>query len=487
MKPTLQLKLSTGLTLTPQLKQSIQLLQLSALELNQEISRIVQENPLLELDEGINQEEFETEGRDSSLASSDLSATAETDESRDIRENTEILDDWSDNSSYSDQESFFDTRRQSDEEYDQDYSRLVSKPVSLREHLLMQISLRQRCERKKKITELLVDSLDDDGYLTQDLEELAKLLPAELEISTTDLKSALAYIQQLDPPGVGARNLRECLSIQLSALPDTTPLRTEALKLVNEHLESVAAKNFPLLRKVLGCNEACLQSVYQLITQLNPKPGDDFSATTARYVIPDVIVTKSVKGWVAQLNSDSAPRVRVNHLYADILKQNRNEATRPLMEQLKEARWLIRNIDQRMVTILRVSQAIIDCQQAFLEHGETAVRPLVMREIAEVLGLHESTISRITTQKYMWTPHGIFELKYFFGSHIPAETGEAHSAIAIRGLIKQLIQNEDRKKPLNDSQVSQILAQQGIVVARRTVAKYREFMHIPPTNLRKMP
>lgn len=487
MKPTLQLKLSTGLTLTPQLKQSIQLLQLSALELNQEISRIVQENPLLELDEGINQEEFETEGRDSSLASSDLSATAETDESRDIRENTEILDDWSDNSSYSDQESFFDTRRQSDEEYDQDYSRLVSKPVNLREHLLMQISLRQRCERKKKITELLVDSLDDDGYLTQDLEELAKLLPAELEISTTDLKSALAYIQQLDPPGVGARNLRECLSIQLSALPDTTPLRTEALKLVNEHLESVAAKNFPLLRKVLGCDEACLQSVYQLITQLNPKPGDDFSATTARYVIPDVIVTKSVKGWVAQLNSDSAPRVRVNHLYADILKQNRNEATRPLMEQLKEARWLIRNIDQRMVTILRVSQAIIDCQQAFLEHGETAVRPLVMREIAEVLGLHESTISRITTQKYMWTPHGIFELKYFFGSHIPAETGEAHSAIAIRGLIKQLIQNEDRKKPLNDSQVSQILAQQGIVVARRTVAKYREFMHIPPTNLRKMP
>ncbi|ABI60520.1 RNA polymerase factor sigma-54 [Nitrosomonas eutropha] len=487
MKPTLQLKLSTGLTLTPQLKQSIQLLQLSALELNQEISRIVQENPLLELDEDIDQEKLETEGQDSSLVSSDLSTTAEANESHDIRENTEISNDWLDDSLYSDQGAFLDTRRQDDEEYDQDYSRLVSKPASLREHLLMQISLRQRCERKKKITALLVDSLDDNGYFTQDLEELAKLLPVELEIDITDLKSALAYIQQLDPPGVGARNLRECLSIQLSALPDATPLRTEALKLVNEHLESVAAKNFPLLRKVLGCDETCLQSVYQLITQLNPKPGDDFNATTARYVIPDVIVTKSAKGWVAQLNSDSVPRVRVNHLYADILKQNRNEAIRPLMEQLKEARWLIRNIDQRMVTILRASQAIIDCQQAFLEHGETAVRPLVMREIAEVLGLHESTISRITTQKYMRTPHGIFELKYFFGSHIPAETGEAHSAIAIRGLIKQLIQNEDRKKPLNDSQVSQILAQQGIVVARRTVAKYREFMHIPPTNLRKIP
>lgn len=485
MKPTLQLKLNTGLTLTPQLQQSIRLLQLSTLELNQEITRLVQENPLLELDEGIDQDGFETGGPDISLSPSDSSAAAESDGISEIGKNTDIQSDWPDDPLYADQEFFFDTRRRSDEDHDQDFSRLISKPVSLREHLLSQISLGQYCERSKKIAELLVDSLNDDGYLSQDLDELAGLLPPELEISTADLESALDYIQQLDPPGVGARNLQECLSLQLKALPDNTPLRDEALKLVNGHLESFAAKNFQLLKKVLDCNETCLQSIYQLITQLNPKPGDVFNTTTARHVISDVIVTRSDSGWGVRLNSDSIPRVRINNLYAGILKHHRTEATQMLMGQLKEARWLVRNLDQRMDTILRVSQAIVDCQQAFLEQGETAIRPLVMREIAVTLGLHESTISRVTTQKYMWTPHGIFELKYFFGSHIPAERGEAHSAIAIRGLIKRLIQDEDRRKPLNDSQISQMLAQQGIVIARRTVAKYREFMHIPPTNLRK--
>lgn len=484
MKPTLQLKLSTGLTLTPQLKQSIQLLQLSTLELNQEIARLVQENPLLELDESTNPSEFGTEEQDFSSISADSST--ETDELQDIDENTETLYEWSDDALYPDQESFFEARKY-DEEYDQDYSLAISKSVSLREHLLMQISLCQYCERKKKIIELLVDCLDDDGYFSQDIEELARLLPAELSISVAELESALTCIQQLDPPGVGARDLRECLFIQLSALPVTTPLREEALKLVNEHLEAIAAKNFSLLKKVLDCDEAHLQSIYQLITQLDPKPGDNFNVTTADYVTPDVIAIKSEKGWMAQLNPGSVPRIRVNHLYADILKQNRSETIQSLKDQLKEARCLIRNIDQRMTTILRVSQAIINHQQAFLEQGERAIRPLVMREIAEVVKLHESTISRITTQKYMWTPHGIFELKYFFGSHVSAETGEAHSAIAIRELIKQLIQNEDHKKPLSDSKISQILAQQGIVIARRTVAKYRESMHIPSTNLRKMP
>ena len=489
MKPTLQLKLNTRLTLTPQLQQSIRLLQLSTLELGQEITRLVQENPLLELDEGIDQDEFEAGEQNTLSASPDLPTAVESNEIPEIGKNTDIQGDWPDDPLYPDQELFFDTRGRSnggDEDHDQDFSRLISKPVSLREHLLSQISLGQYCERSKKIAGLLVDSLNDDGYLCQDLDELAGLLPPELEISTEDLKLALNYIQQLDPPGIGARNLQECLSLQLAALPDNTPLRDKALKLVNEHLESFAAKNFQLLKKVLDCNEACLQSIYQLITRLNPRPGDDFNVATARYIIPDVIVTRLDNGWGVRLNSDSIPRVRVNSLYAGILKHHRTEATQMLMSQLKEARWLVRNLDQRMDTILRVSQALVDCQQAFLEQGETAVRPLVMREIAMMLGLHESTISRVTTQKYMWTPHGIFELKYFFGSHIPTEAGESHSTIAIRGLIKRLIQDEDRRKPLNDSQISQILAQQGIVIARRTVAKYREFMHIPPTNLRKI-
>lgn len=485
MKPTLQLKLNTGLTLTPQLQQSIRLLQLSTLELDQEITRLIQENPLLELDEGIDRDEFKSEGQDISPTLPDLPTATEITEIQENRENAEIQSDWPDEPLYSDQEFIFDTRGRGGDEDDQDFSRLISKPVSLRDHLLSQISLGQCCERRKKIAGLLVDSLNDDGYLSQDLGELAELLPPELEINTTDLEAALEYIQQLDPPGVGARSLQECLLLQLQALPDDTPLREDALTVVNKHLESFAAKNFQLLRKALGCNEADLQSIYQLITRLNPKPGDEFNATTARHVIPDVIVSKLDSSWVVQLNPDSFPRVRINNLYAGILKRHRCEATQTLMGQLKEARWLVRNLDQRMDTILRVSQAIVDRQQAFLEQGETAMCPLVMREIAREVELHESTISRVTTQKYMRTPHGIFELKYFFGSHIPDEAGEAHSAIAIRGLIKRLIQDEDRKKPLNDSQISQILANQGIVVARRTVAKYREFMHIPPTNLRK--
>lgn len=476
MKPSLQLKLSTGLTLTPQLKQSIELLQLSTLELNQEISRILLENPLLEQDEDITLEELVT-------TKEDLSTSIETETHQESEENTETLPDWSNDNLYTDQESFFASYNPSDEEYD--YSSLISKPISLREHLLTQISTRQWCNREKKIAELLIDSLDDNGYFTQDIKELVELLPTELNISIADLELTLALIQQLDPLGVGARNLRECLTIQLLALPDTTPLREEAIRLINEHLESIATKNFSLLKKIINCDDNQLHSIYQLITQLNPKPGDAFNTTTARYVIPDVIVSKENNEWIAQLNYDAAPRIRINHLYADILKQNHSEATRSLKEQLKEARWFIRNIGQRMITILRVSQAIIEYQQAFLENGETAIRPLVMREIAETLELHESTISRVTTQKYMRTPHGIFELKYFFGSYIPNEAGEAQSAIAIRGLIKQLIQNEDHKKPLSDSRISEMLAQQDIVIARRTVAKYRELMHIPPTNLRK--
>ncbi|MGG7054979.1 RNA polymerase factor sigma-54 [Nitrosomonas sp. ANs5] len=482
-KPALQLKLSTGLTLTPQLQQSIRLLQLSTLELSQEIAQIVQENPLLEFDDGNVRDEFEAGNfLDSftSMLSSDSAASPDTPA---MSENTDTLIDQLDEQAYSSQEPRFDMA--DDEEGDSDFSQLAAKPTSLREHLLLQISLSQLSERKKKIAGLLIDSLDEEGYLTQDLDELTHMLEAELGIGIEDWQAALEYVQQLDPPGVGARDLKECLMLQLHALPENTPFRKEALELVSEHLESLAAKNFRQLKKVLDCDETCLQSIQQLITRLNPRPGACFNTSTARYITPDVIVAKLNNNWAVRLNPDSVPRIHINHLYARILKHHRDETTQPLMGQLKEARWLIRNIHQRLETILRVSQAIVNRQQAFLEHGEIAIRPLVMREIAETLGLHESTISRVTNQKFMRTPHGIFELKYFFGSHVSTESGETCSAIAIRGLIKQLIQNEDQRKPLNDGQISRILAQQGIVVARRTVAKYREFMHIPPTNLRK--
>jgi RNA polymerase sigma-54 factor len=273
--------------------------------------------------------------------------------------------------------------------------------------------------------------------------------------------------------------------LQLAALPDDTPHRTAAMEIVNNHLDVLAAKDFTRLKRVLKCDDACLRAVQKLIVSLNPKPGRDFSADETRFVIADVIVRKHKGVWVATLNADAMPRLRVNRLYADILQRNRGVNTQQLGSQLQEAKWLIKNVQQRFETILRVSQAIVDRQRNFLEHGEVAMRPLVLREIADTLGLHESTVSRVTTQKYMHTPRGIFELKYFFGSHVATDAGGSASSTAIRALIKQLVGAENTRAPLSDGQISELLGQQGIVVARRTVAKYRESMQILPVNLRK--
>ena len=310
-------------------------------------------------------------------------------------------------------------------------------------------------------------------------------MPPELEIDIDDLNIALEHLQHLDPPGVGARDLRECLIMQLSALPEGTPYRDQALLLVSSHLESLASRDFCSIKKLLHCDDECLRSIQQMIMRLNPRPGTAFNSAVARYIVPDVIVTKVGGAWVAHLNPEAMPRLRVNRLYADILKRCHDDSARRLAGQLHEAKWLIKNVHQRFSTILKVSSAVIERQQQFFEHGAVAMRPMVLREIAEILDLHESTISRVTTQKFMRTPRGIFELKYFFGSHVATDSGGACSATAIRALIKQMINAENSRKPLSDSQISEILAQQGIMVARRTVAKYRESIQIPPVNLRK--
>ena len=368
---------------------------------------------------------------------------------------------------------------------DHDYPQQAAEPVSLREHLSLQLSLSQITERDRRIASLLIDSLNDDGYLMQELEELLSLLPPELEIDIDDLHIALEHLQHLDPPGVGARNLKECLAMQLQALPEGTPYRDQALLLVNRCLDSLASRDFGRIKKLLHCDDDCLRSIQHLITHLNPRPGAAFSAAVARYIVPDVIVTKTRGTWVANLNPEVMPRLKINRLYANILKNNRDDSARQLAGQLQEAKWLIKNVHQRFDTIQRVSRAIVERQRQFFEHGEVAMRPLVLREIADTLDLHESTVSRVTTQKFMRTPRGTFELKYFFGSHVATNTGGACSATAIRALIKQLVQAENAKKPLSDSKLSEILGQQGIVVARRTVAKYRESMQILPVNLRK--
>lgn len=482
MKHSLQLKLSQHLTLTPQLQQSIRLLQLSTLELNSEIERFLQENPLLERDEGP-----EEDGSAAAPATSPLqqeytsttttSTTSEKEEDGNRSETPELDTEWRDEGS--------GTYSGHDDGEDSEFPQLAADSPSLREHLLWQINLLQCADRDKRIVAMLVDTLDDDGYMTQDLEELAAMFPPEMELEPSELAIALKHIQHLEPPGIGARSLSECLSLQLEALHEDTPFRADALMTVRNHLDLLAARDFAKLKKLLRCTDDILRGVQGLITSLNPRPGAEYSKSETRYIVPDVVV-KKVKGlWRTSLNPDAMPRLRINRMYADILHRNRDASLQQLAGQLQEAKWLIKNVQQRFETILRVSQAIVDRQRHFFEHGEVAMRPLVLREIADTLGLHESTVSRVTTQKFMLTPRGIFELKYFFGSHVTTETGGACSATAIRALIKQLVAEEDTRKPLSDSQISEILGKQGIVVARRTIAKYRESLQILPVNLRK--
>jgi len=473
MKPSLQFRLSQHLTLTPQLQQSIRLLQLSTVELNQEIERILMENPALEReDEHAGGEHdaaprtpSEPEPASSSTPASEAPSSAEPDWPSEAAAN------W----------------RGPEDDEDGDRTHATPDTPTLRDHLRAQLTLTNLGERDRLcdrlFVELLIDALDEDGYLTQSLAEIVALLPEEAAIDPEELTIALCHLQQFEPAGVGARSPAECLTLQLKALPDDA-VRKLAMEIVEKHLELLAARDYTRLKSLTGAGDDALRAAQQMIQALNPRPGSAFAEIEARYVIPDVIVKKSRNVWKASLNSDAMPRLRINRLYAEIAAAARGGGS-GVSSQLQEARWLIKNVQQRFDTILRVSQAIVDRQRHFLEHGEVAMRPLVLREIAGTLGLHESTISRVTTQKYMATPRGTFELKYFFGSHVATEAGGAASSTAIRALIKQLVAAEDTKAPLSDARIAQILGEQGIVVARRTIAKYRESMQIPPVNQRK--
>ncbi len=471
MKPSLQLKLSQHLALTPQLQQSIRLLQLSTLELEHELEKYLLDNPLLE-----RAEEYPPPGAQQSDASRDGSPEPNTaDEQRESASPEE--EGWLDDHVTS----FGSSASPDDDDGDSDYQDVQAATVSLREHLLWQLGLMTIPDRDRVLVRCLVEALDDDGYLTLSLEELAEAMPAELEIDPEELQIALKHLQHFDPTGVGARSAQECLALQLATLPADRTC-TLAQEIVRNHLELLANHDFPRLRKQTGCDDDTLRAAHVLICSLNPRPGAAYASPDTRYITPDVVVRKVRGQWLVNVNADAFPRLRINSLYAQILSRQRGSG---LAGQLQEARWLIRNVQQRFDTILRVAQAIVERQRQFLDHGEVAMRPLVLREIAEVLGLHESTISRVTTQKYMATPRGIFELKYFFGSHVSTDAGGACSATAIRALIRQMISAEEPNKPLSDSQISEVLGQQGIVVARRTIAKYREALSIPPVNLRK--
>jgi RNA polymerase sigma-54 factor len=355
----------------------------------------------------------------------------------------------------------------------------------LRDHLVAQLGMLSLPQRDRQLIGALIDALDEDGFLTSSLEEIVELIPEELDVGLEDLGIALKYLQSFEPVGVGARNIGESLALQLRALPNDTPCRAAAVKVVENHLDLLANRDVTRLRRLLQCDDAMVRSIRELIRTLNPRPGAAFAKTEANYVVPDVVVRKVRGHWSASLNEAAMPKLRVNRIYADILARSRDASNQQLAAQLQEAKWLIRNVQQRFETILRVAQAIVDRQRRFFEHGDVAMRPMVLREIADMLGLHESTISRVTTQKYMLTPRGTYELKYFFGSHVATDTGGAASATAIRALIRQLIAAEDPRSPLTDSKIAEVLGEQGILVARRTVAKYREALTIPPVNLRK--
>ncbi|MGS0741908.1 RNA polymerase factor sigma-54 [Glaciimonas sp. GG7] len=493
MKQSLQLRTSQHLALTPQLQQSIRLLQLSTLELHQELEHILSENPLLErLDDPLdNSVRLLADGAINTTTSTMDAPTGDSEVSSSPIEpegSSEVADTGDNNQdkdSGDTEWSFDDVARTSKAPDDEDARpQLEACVTTLREHLLKQMQEVVDLQRDRALIELIIDAVDENGYLEESLEDIYARLPEQLEIDIDELSMALKMVQSFDPTGVGARDASECLALQIKAFPKIPFVtRRLALTIVQNFLTLFAQRDFNKIKKALECDDEDLREAQVVIRQCNPHPGATFAGSASDYVVPDVIVRKTKNGWQVMLNNDVMPRLRVNALYANILKQSKTEGS--LGSQLQEAKWLIKNMRQRFDTILRVAQAIVERQRNFFSHGAVAMRPLVLREIADTLGLHESTISRVTTQKYMLTPHGMFELKYFFGSHVATEAGGEASSTAIRALIKQLIGAEDSKSPFSDSKIADMLAEQGMVVARRTVAKYREALRIPPVNLRK--
>ncbi len=508
MKPSLQFRLSQHLALTPQLQQSIRLLQLSTLELHQEIEQMLEQNPFLEPEEELPAldvaagMEFERQRNDSNASDNEAAQKDSSSEPEAAALDTAELgtterDDWENGTEREDFDGIRETPSRNNDEDDFDPLERNSIAISLQEHLRQQLRGTRLNAADMAAVEMLIESLNEDGYLADSLEDIAaSLLDEDADEDDRDevmsrLRCGLSWLQNLDPIGVGAANLSECLILQLRVLP-VCEAQVTAITICKSHLDLLARRDTKKLMSATGADEAMLKAAQTLIVSLEPKPGRPFTRAEANIIVPDVIVQKSGRNWKVVLNQDVMPKLRINDLYAQALRQSRSprgttasEGHVAMSSRLQEARWFVKNIQQRFDTILRVSQAIVDRQKNFFTHGEIAMKPLVLREIADELGLHESTISRVTTAKYMSTPFGTFELKYFFGSSLNTEAGGNASSTAVRALIKQLVVAEDPKKPLSDSQLSSMLEEQGIQVARRTVAKYREALKIAPANLRK--
>jgi RNA polymerase sigma-54 factor len=364
-----------------------------------------------------------------------------------------------------------------------DWGGATDAQPTLQQHLRDQLMISPMGERDRALAHMIIDSLDDDGYFKMSFDELAALVPPEFDVAADDFAAALKLVQTLDPAGVGARSLEECLCLQLNALPDDTPGREPALKMC-KHLNLLANREWARLQHAIGCDEPTLHRARALIKSLDPKPGHRFGPQEARYVVPDVLVKKVRDRWVALINPASLPRVRLNRAYADAI-QTRSASNQSLARHLQEARWLLRSIEQRFATIQRVADAIVARQRGFFEYGEVAMKPLTLKLIAGELGLHESTVCRVTNNKYMATPRGLFEFKHFFSRRLATDNGGAASATAVRAVMKELIAAEDPRAPLSDAELARLLAQQGLRVARRTITKYRALMRMPSVDVRR--
>ncbi len=473
MRQSLQLKMGQQLTMTPQLQQAIKLLQLSSLDLHQEIQQALYDNPLLELADELeqseaapaptNEERFDNERRDEPAPPDDLPVDARWDDI--YPANTPAQ-----------QQSGGESR---------DFDSFATVSDSLQDHLRWQLNLTPLSDTDRIIGETIIDSINAEGFLEAPPSELQASL-AEYGVESDEVMAVLHRLQQFDPPGVAATDLRDCLQIQLCQFADDTPAVQAARRLVADHLDLVASRDFSQLRRRTGLEQDELEQAVQLIQQLNPKPGEQVGGGDVEYVVPDVSVERMQGTWQVSLNAEIAPRICINQQYADLVRRADNSDDNTfLRNQLQEARWFLRSLESRNETLLRVATCIVEMQRGFLERGPEAMRPMILADVAERLELHESTISRVTTQKFMDTPQGVYELKFFFSSHVSTNSGGECSSTAIRAMIRKMISEENPRKPLSDNKLAALFDEKGIQVARRTVAKYREAIGIPTSSERK--
>ena len=471
LKPSLQLKLGQQLTMTPQLQQAIRLLQLPALELQAHIRELLESNVMLEPVEDA-EATGAFEAVEPPAPQPEPAAAPAPDAS------VEVIDDhWGEHSTGPAESSW------SGDDDDRQQEFADSSGESVQEHLLWQLELARLEPRELAIASAIVDAINDDGYLTESLEEIANTLRPEIECGADEVEKVLARVQALDPPGVAARSVSECIELQLKQLDPETPGLATAIAIARSHLELVAGRELSLLRRELRTTDEELASALILVRACHPRPGATVSAGSAEYVVPDVFVRRTDHGWSVEINAATLPRVRLNHSYASLIGRSASHAT--MRAQLQEARWLLKSLEIRNDTLMKVARSIVQRQTAFLEHGEEHMRPMILKDIAEAVEMHESTISRVTSGKYMHTPRGVFELRYFFSSQVEGADGSGTSSTAIRAKIKKLVKEEDTENPLSDGRIAELLSAEGIPVARRTVAKYREGMGIAPSNERR--